>query len=266
MISQTADATAVATAATSPRELEVVPRPPLKREAEDPAVVIAVGSSAPPVVEAYRAASVSAAGGSATEAAAQVSASARVAAAPVRSDGPGGLGGAADPTSSVALSSLPARAGQRTVSMDPASPNFDQPARPPAPPPAPPAQPSPIGVEATVPAESIAAAKTAVARPADAEGPPNRQVSTVQVELSGAVSAQASQGAPEPAPAKRAQKASAEVAAPGQAEPVERVQANARRVGEIKEMMEYMRYEQDRAKAAAAPADSAPAASKEAEP
>jgi len=246
-------------------------RASVKREADDPAVVIAVGGAAAAAFEGYRV-SASAAGASKApkepdQAGAIASESTRGVQAPPapapaaskpvvaavdesRLGAHATLGGAPAPTSTTGLSSVPARAGQRTASMDPASPAFEKLARAPAPPPAPSALPSPIGVEAPQSAKDVReVVKEAVARPPDAEGPPNRQVSSVQVELAGAAAVQSAQPAAQPvAPAKKAQKPVEDVSGAEQSKPVEQAQANARRVGEIKEMMEYMRYEQDRSK------------------
>jgi hypothetical protein len=261
MISQTADPSA------GPREVESAKssadraaRARPQREADDPAVVISMGAAPAPSFDGYRAAP-GFAGSAAEESAAGIP-PARVASAPQRGERTG-LERAPNPSSAGAALALSTRAGQRPATADPASPSAGDLARPPAQPAAPMVQPSNTAAEAA-PAEPLLAAKAAAARTADAEGPPNRQVSSVQVELSGAAAAQASLGAAGPTPpAKRAQKASQEAPAASQPGPVERVQANARRVGEIKEMMEYMRYEQDRGSGATEPASPAPAPQEE---
>jgi hypothetical protein len=274
-------------AVTSPREVEPAksagPAPAVrtteKRETEDPAVVIAVGNASTSPFESYRANSLASGVGRAAEEFAQdwspASTATRVAqvspapappapqpvaAAPdeARSGARPGLGHAPGPSgpSPAELASLPARPGQRTASMDPASANFNQPARPSAPPPAPPALPSPIAIEAP-PSAAGEVVKAATAKPPDAEGPPNRQVSTVQVELAGAA-AQSAQPASQLEPKKKSAASEHDVSRGEHAKAVEKVQANARHVGAIKDMMEYTRYEQDRwkglAKSVARPA------------
>jgi nicotinate-nucleotide--dimethylbenzimidazole phosphoribosyltransferase len=243
MIGQTANP------AASPREVESVKssadraaRARPQREADDPAVVISMGAASAPSLEGSRAAP--GADGSAAESSSTGGAPARGAGAPLRGER-SGFTRAPDPSSAGAPLAPSTRARQRPAMADPESPSTGGVARPPAQAAAAMLQLPNIAAEAA-PAEPLLAAKAA-ARPADAEGPPNRQVSSVQVELSGAAAAQTSLGAAGPTPpAKRAQRASQETPAASQLGPVERVQANARRVGEIKEMMEYMRYEQDR--------------------
>lgn len=249
MIGQTADP------AASPREVESVKssadraaRARPQREADDPAVVISIGAASAPSFEGYRAAPAST-NGSATEPSATGSTPTRGASAPLRGERTG-LARASNLSSAGAPLAPSIRAGQRPATAEPALPSAGELVRPPVQAAATMVQPSTIAAEGA-PAEPILAAKAAAARPADAEGPPNRQVSSVQVELSGAAAAQTFLGAAGPTPpAKRAQKAPQETPAASQPGPVERVQANARRVGEIEELMEYMRYEQDRRGAA----------------
>ncbi len=265
-------------AATTPREVEPARSPdsapavrtPEKRETEDPAVVIAITGLSNPF-ESYRGNSGSFAVGRATEEAAQelspASAVARLAQEPhvpvapaappfaASSVEPGSgvraaIGGAPDPSgpSPADLANLPARAGQRTASMNPDSAQFTQPARASAPPPAPPARPSPIAIDtATAPSAATEVVKAATAKPPDAEGPPNKQVSTVQVEFAGAAAQSAQPTSPQLEPRKKSTEPELAVARGEKVKAVETFQANALHVGAIKDLMEYTRNdEQDR--------------------